>query len=96
MHSLTTIATLKSACRRDHSNSDRDFLAERTLGGDIPVRFDGRNMAHAKTMYIQSVMFAGQLAICGIAYSIRAHLTELCFQLKQDSRTSPAVDSRRL
>jgi hypothetical protein len=25
------------------------FLAERTLGGDSPERFDGRNMAHAKT-----------------------------------------------
>jgi hypothetical protein len=48
------------------------FLAERTLGGDCPGRFDGQNMAQAKTMYILSVMVSSRLAMSGIAHSLRS------------------------
>ena len=60
----------------------RILLAERTLGGDSPGRFDGRNTAHAKTMYILSVMVNSRLAMSRIAHSLRARLTEVCFRLK--------------
>jgi len=41
------------------------------MGGDSQVHFDGWNMAHAKPMYILSVMVNRRLAISGIAHSLR-------------------------
>lgn len=46
------------------------FFAALTLGGDNPGRFDGGNMAHAKTMYILLVMVNSRLAMSGIAHSL--------------------------
>jgi hypothetical protein len=39
-------------------------------------------MAHAKTMYILSVMVNSRLAMSGIAHRYEARLTKICFPLK--------------
>lgn len=52
------------------------------MGGDSMVRFDGRNMTYAKTMYILSLSPPASAPMSGIGPRHRPRLTEVYFQLK--------------
>jgi len=84
---------VKSACRKDHSDGDRQFFLPSTLWVVTPWVLDRHIMTDAKIIYLKPVTVGERLPMSELSIRYRAHLTGTPFRFKYDPRTSPAIDS---
>jgi len=84
---------LLRSCRLVGGITTEFFLAERILGGDIPVPSIAREWRTLRSFTSRPVMVETGSLCLALNTRYRARLTGIPFRFKYHPRTSPAIDS---